>query len=122
MHNRSNSRNTRFLKQSVQITGYGNDSFEKLTTDLAKICAIFRRAAGPQLQDIGSTSQEDGFTAIDASNPYFSVRSGRKQGKERSITDDMDPKGYLRKAANTMYVHTEENKVYYHIPKLQCSV
>ena len=25
----------------------------------------------------------------------------------------MDPRGYLRKAAGTMYVHTEENKVYY---------
>jgi len=25
----------------------------------------------------------------------------------------MDPKGYLRKAAGTTYIHTKENKVYY---------
>ena len=65
---RLNSRNTRFLKQSVQITGYGTQSFDKLTTDMARIYAIFKRTNGPQLQDKAGFFQEDGFVAIVASN------------------------------------------------------
>ena len=65
---RPNSRNTKFLKQSVQITGYGTPSFDKLTTDMARIYAIFKRTIGPQLQDEVGFSQENGFVAIDASN------------------------------------------------------
>jgi hypothetical protein len=111
---RSNSRNTRFLKQSVQITGYGTQSFDKLTTNMARIYAIFKRTIGPQLQDEAGFSQEDGFVAIDASNRYFTDRfRSRNQDVECAISDEMDPKGYLRKAAGTTYIHTEENKVYY---------
>ena len=29
------------------------------------------------------------------------------------ITDKIDPKGYLRKAAGNTFIHTEENKVHY---------
>ena len=103
----------RFLRQSARITGYGNEYFEKLTTNLARIHALFKRAIGPQLQDEAGLWQQDGFAAIDASNRYFTLKTGSNQDYECSITDDMDPRGYLRKAAGTMYVHTEENKVYY---------
>jgi len=110
---RTNSANTRYLKQSVQITGYGNQSFERLRNDMARIFAIFKRTIGPQLQDEGVVSQEDGFVAIDASNRYFSVRSESNQGDECDITEDMDPKGHLRKAAGTKYIHAEDNRVCY---------
>lgn len=30
------------------------------------------------------------------------------------ITQEIDPKGYLKKAAGTTYIHTEENKVHYY--------
>jgi hypothetical protein len=80
---------------------------------MARIFAIFKRAVGLQLQDDVGTSQEDGFTVIDASNRYFTTRKGENQEGECLITDDMDPKGYLRRAAGTTYVHTVENKVYY---------
>ena len=74
---------------------------------------IFKRAIGPQLQDEAGLGQQDGFAAIDASNRYFTPKTGRNLEDECSITDDMDPKGYLRKAAGTTYTHTEDNKVYY---------
>ena len=85
---------------------------------MARVFAIFKRAMGPQLQDDVGTSQEEEFTAIDTSNRYFTARKGENQEPECLITDDMDPKGYLRRAAGTTYVHTEENKVYY-FEKLQ---
>jgi len=80
---------------------------------MTRIYAIFKRAIGPQLQDDVGTSQDDGYAAIDTSNRYFTTRTAGNQEGECLITDDMDPKGYLRKAAGTTYVHTEENKVYY---------
>ena len=110
---RTNSNSTKFLKQSVQITGYGNQTFEKLTSDIARVQAIFKRAIGPQLRDELGLSQQDGFTVIDASNRYFSIRTGTHQDDECFITEEIDPRGYLKKAAGTKYVHTEENKVYY---------
>lgn len=81
---------------------------------MARIQAIFKRAIGPQLQDEGGFSQQDGFTAIDTSNRYFSLRTGNNQYNECLITHEIDPKGYLRKAAGTMYIHTEENRVHYY--------
>ena len=110
---RSNSNNTKFLKQSVQITGFGNQIFEQLTSDIARVQTIFKRAIGPQLQDESGLSQHDGFMAINASNRYFSIRTGRHQDDECLITEEMDPRGYLKKAAGMKYVHTEENKVHY---------
>jgi hypothetical protein len=111
---RANSYNTKFLKQSARITGYGNRSFEKLTTDIARIQAIFKRAVGSQLQDEGGFSQQDGFMALDTSNRYFSLRKESNRDDECLITHEIDPKGYLRKAAGTTYIHTEENRVHYY--------
>jgi hypothetical protein len=97
----------------MQIMGYGNETFEQLTSDVARVQAIFKKAIGPQLQDKSGLLQQDGFTAIDTSNCYFSFRTGRHQDNECLITEEMDPKGYLKKAAGMKYVHTKENKVYY---------
>lgn len=81
---------------------------------MARIQVIFKRAIGSQLQDDGGFSQQDGFTAIDTSNRYFSLRTGSNQNDECLITHEMDPKAYLRKAAGTTYIHTEENRVHYY--------
>lgn len=51
--------------------------------------------------------------AIDTSNRYFTLRTERNRTDECIITDEMDPKGYLKKAAGNTYIHTEENRVHY---------
>ena len=111
---RVNSRNAKFLRQSVQVTGLGNTSFKRLLADIARIQALFKRATGPFLQDEASVSQFEEFPAIDASNRYFNPRTGRNQVDECPIMADIDPKGYLKKAAGNLFVHTEENKVRYY--------
>ena len=93
--------------------GYRTQSFENATDNMARIFAIFKRAVGPQLQDDVGAPQEDGFTAINASNRYFTARKGENQEGECLITDNMDPKGYLRRAAGMTYIHIVEKKVYY---------
>ena len=81
---------------------------------MARIHAIFKRAIGPQLLDESEFSQQDGFTVINTSNRYFSVRTESNQDDECLITQEMDPKGYLRKAAGAKYIHTDENRVHYY--------
>jgi hypothetical protein len=110
---RVNSRNTKFLRQSVQVTGLGNTSFDRLSADIARIQALFKRAIGPFLQDEAAVSQFEEFTAIDASNRYFTPRTGNQEDG-CPITADIDPKGYLMKAAGDSFMHTEENKVRYY--------
>lgn len=109
-----NSRNTKFLRQSVQVTGLGNASFRRLLADITLIHALFKTAIGPFLQDEAGVSHYEEFAAIDASNRYFNPRTGRNQEVECPIAADIDPKGYLKKAAGDSFVHTEENKIRYY--------
>ena len=109
-----NSMNVKFLRQGVQVTGLGNTSFDRLTADIARIQALFKRAIGPFLQDEAGMSQFEDFTAIDASNCYFTPRTERNHRDERPITPDIDPKGYAMKAAGDSFMHTEENQVRYY--------
>ena len=109
-----NSHNVKFLRQSVQVTGLGNASFERLLADIARIQALFKRAAGSLLQDEAGMSQFEEFAAIDACYRYFNPRTGRNQEDEYPITVDIDPKGYLKEAAGDLFVHTKENKVWYY--------
>ena len=88
---------------------------------MARIYAIFKRALGPQLQDEPDYSEEYGYSAFDASNRYFTLRSAKDHDEECPISEDMDPKGYLRKAAGGMYIHTEDNRVRYY-EKCQASI
>ena len=111
---RVNSLKAKFLRQGVQVTGLGNTSFDKLSADITRIQALFKRAIGPYLQEEAGISQFEDFTAIDASNRYFSPRTGRNQEDEHPITADIDLKGYVMKAAGDSFVHTEENKVRYY--------
>jgi hypothetical protein len=53
------------------------------------------------------------FPAIDVANRYFTPRGSADSKEIQPLTAEVDPNGYLAKAAGTTYVHTEENKVYY---------
>jgi len=62
---------------------------------------------------------KQGFHSTMASRPSMlptdTLLSGPKKNQEdeRTITNEMDPKGYLKKAAGNAYIHTEENEVRY---------
>ena len=109
-----NSHNAKFLWQSVQVTSLSNPSFKRLLGDIACIHALFKRATSSLLQDEAGVFQFEEFAAIDASNRCFNPRTWRNQEDECLIMADIDPKGYLKKAAGDLFVHTEENKVWYY--------
>lgn len=103
----------KYLRQGIQITGYGNEAFDRLKTSIATAHVMFKRTVGAMLNDEMGISDADGHFAIDASNRYFTPKSANNTGEECKITPEMDPKGFLKQAAGSEYIHTEENKVYY---------
>ena len=104
------------LCQSATLTAFGNLVFNKPIKSIAAIYAIFRRAIGDDLLVSGSAlhSTYEEFQAIDIANWYFTPRGGADLEEIRSLTTEVDPNGYLAKAAGSTYVHTKENKVYYY--------
>jgi hypothetical protein len=103
----------KFLRQSVTLTAFGNPVFDKPIENIAAIFAIFKRAVGDNIFESAAYSMYEGFPAIDVSNWYFTPRGGADVDDIRPLTEEVDPNGYLAKAAGSTYVHTEENKVYY---------
>ena len=103
----------KYLRQSVTLTAFGNPVFDKPIENIAAIFAIFKRAVGDNISESAAYSMYEEFPAIDVANRYFTPRGGADTEDIRPLTEEVDPNGYLAKAAGSMYVHTEENKVYY---------
>ncbi|KAF8969131.1 hypothetical protein BDZ97DRAFT_1915494 [Flammula alnicola] len=103
----------KYLRQSTTLTAFGNPVFDKSIENIAAIYAIFKRAIGDNLVEGAVCSTYEDFSAIDVANRYFTPRGGAATEEIRPLTAEVDPKGYLAKAAGSTYVHTEENKVYY---------
>ena len=87
--------------------------FNKPIESIAAIYAVFKRAVGDNLSESAVYSMYEDFPAIEVANRYFIPRSGAVSEEIRPLTAEVDPNGYLEKAAGSTYVHTEENKVYY---------
>lgn len=92
----------------------GNAAFDNAAANLAQIHAIFKRTIGNQLEEHAIHSDFKGYKAIDASNRYFSPRDGRRDMESVPLGIEVDPFGFLLKAAGNAYVHTDDNKVYYY--------
>ena len=104
----------KYLRQTVSITGMGNAAFDNTAVNLAQIHAIFKRTIGNQLEEHAVHSDFKGHKAIDASNRYFTPRDGKRDIESIPLGSDVDPYGFLLKAAGNTYVHTKDNKVYYY--------
>jgi hypothetical protein len=92
----------------------GNETFDNATVNLAQIHAIFKRTVGNQLEEDAVHSDFKGHKAIDTSNRYFTPRDSKGGMESVPLGNDVDPYGYLLKAAGNSYAHTEDNKVYYY--------
>jgi hypothetical protein len=109
---RPNSK-VKYLRQSATLTAFGNPVFDKPIQNIAATYAIFKRAVGDNLSESALYSTFEEFPAIEVANRYFTPRGGAALEEIRPLTAEVDPNGYLAKAAGSTYVHTEENKVYY---------
>ena len=111
LHRPSNK--VKYLRQSATVTALGHSVYDDLIENIAIIHSIFRRAVGDCLAEESVNSTFEEWPAIDVANRYFTPKAVARSEDIRPIGFDVDPYGYLKKAASSLFVHTEENKVYY---------
>ena len=102
------------MRQSISITGLQSSTFNKIIRTVAEVHAVFSRAVGNEkLEECRIITSYRGMSALELSNRYFTPRKDMAEGGELILSTDIDPYGYLVKAAGTALCYTEENAVLY---------
>ena len=117
------SKKVKYLRQSATVTAFGHPVYDGLVANIAIIHSIFRRAVGDHLIErraVGDHLIEEGINsmfeewpAIDVANRYFTPKAVACLEDIWPIGIDVDPFSSLNRAASSLFMHTEENKVYY---------
>ena len=103
----------KYLRQSATVTAFGHSIYDGVIANIAIIHSIFRRAVGNCLTEERVNSMFEEWPAIDVANQYFTPKAAARLEDIRPLGIDIDPFGSLNRAASSLFVHTEENKVYY---------
>jgi hypothetical protein len=104
----------KYARQGASLTAFGNAAFDHFLANIAVIRTIFRRAIGDQLiEDASQPLYAENSATIDVANRYFIHKANALPEDVRTLTPEVDPFGTLARAAGSVYVHTEDNKVYY---------
>ena len=102
------------MRQGVTITGLQSSTFKKIIHTVAEVHALFSRAVGiDKLEECQMITAYKGMSALELSNRYFTPRKNMVEDDELILSADIDPYGYLAKAAGTTLCYTEENAVLY---------
>lgn len=103
------------MRQSVTITGLGNENFKANITKITAIENLFNREFRDNSLSDWSPSTFKHMAAIDISNRIFTKTYGAPDSHPEEIHPSIDPTGRLKKLAGQEYIHTIDNKVeYYH--------
>jgi len=113
---RPTSPHVRHLRQSLTLTGFNAPTFQTVSENIAAVHDLFGRFVGKEsLQELTATGMFGEYVFIDMSNRYFTPRRQETLGTtEIPFSTDVDPHGFLAKAAGTSLVHTDENAVHYY--------
>ena len=109
-----NPSKTRFLRQSISLTGLGTQTFEESRKAVIAIYTLLggyvdRSKLRPCL--VGCDYGED--SGFDASNRSFTSTREAPMDKHTPFSDDVDPNGVLACLVTATYVHSESNIVDY---------
>ncbi|KAM6491852.1 hypothetical protein JOM56_012711, partial [Amanita muscaria] len=108
----ASSKQWKYLRQAVGLTGLGNPNFESSVKGLINIYAMFNRfVPADKLQANTSVDVYGEHSAINCSNRYFSSRKDHPSSKHIPFSKNVDPKGILTRAVGSVYFQTEDNVV-----------
>ena len=114
--NRPTTKQAKYLRQSISVTGLGIPEFEKNIKGLADIYSAFGRCVMvDKLAPSGIVDEYNRHRSIEISNRYFTSRKEALAEECVPISTDIDPHGLLVQAAGNNYVHTEQNIVKYYM-------
>jgi len=110
------SPHVRHLRQSLTLTGFNTSTFQSVSENIAAVHELFGRFIGKNsLQPLSCVSGFGEYVSIDMSNRYFTPRRDETLGAtEIPFTPDVDPHGFLGKAAGSGLFHSDENVVHYY--------
>lgn len=98
--------------QRVVLTGYDQIPFQDSLKAITNINATFEVEVPDDQFEPFETLEVDGLTCLKFTNRYLTPKDSAG-GHQILSLDDVDPRGYLKRAAGPRYVHTEENVVQY---------
>lgn len=101
------------IRQSVSLTGVGIDNFEIQGQCVRRVEELLARDFKEGEMDKWTTSNMYGYVSIDMGNRYFSAAKECSCLQALTMDNTIDPKGHLRAAAGTDYIHVQENEVKY---------
>ncbi|KAM6491802.1 hypothetical protein JOM56_012661 [Amanita muscaria] len=111
----ASSKQWKYLRQAVGLTGLGNPNFESSVKGLINIYAMFNRfVPADKLQANTSVDVYGEHSTINCSNRYFSSRKDHPSSKHIPFSKNVDPKGILTRAVGSVYFQTEDNVVSYY--------
>ncbi|KAF7978621.1 hypothetical protein HWV62_45103 [Athelia sp. TMB] len=103
----------RFIKQTIRLTGFGAEEFQKAFSGIANIATLM----GEHLEhgDIETWKPEryKVWQALDIGNRYFLHQNTEGDAVGVSLPSNVDPDGVLASMAGDKWVHTEDNQVKY---------
>jgi hypothetical protein len=112
---RATSRQVRYLRQRVSLTGLGTSDFDESIQGIMDVHTTFARCVPlNKLAPCGIVDDFDGYGTIELSNRYFTLKKDAATQEQVPFSTDIDPFRFLAIAAGHQYVHTEENVVRYY--------
>ena len=109
---RPNSNRVKFLRQSVTLTGFGTETFEKGIKALNEVHALFdRHIPENKLGECTIIDKCDEHLGIHLTNRYFTSRRESPTEPHIPFASDVDPMGYLANLVGGTYFQSEQNIV-----------
>jgi hypothetical protein len=105
----------RYLRQSVQLTGFDCPTFVTYIDKLRQLHDMFgRHVPEGKLQPL-SIDDFQAFNCLNIATRYFSSRHDNPHGASVPFTRSIDPRGILRNMTVDQYFHGEDNEVQYYV-------
>ncbi|KAF8336027.1 hypothetical protein F5887DRAFT_891718, partial [Amanita rubescens] len=111
----ANSNRVKFLRQSVTLTGFGTETFEKGIKALNEVHALFdRHIPENKLGECTIIDKCDEHLGIHLTNRYFTSRRESPTEPHIPFASDVDPMGFLANLVGGTYFQSEQNTVKYY--------
>ena len=108
----------KYLRQSVTLTGFGMETFEKGIKALTEVHALFdRHIPESKLGECTIIDKCDEYLGIHLTNRYFTSWHELPTELHVPFPGDVDPMGYLANLVGGiggMYFHSKQNSVKYY--------
>ncbi|KAM6489424.1 hypothetical protein JOM56_015141, partial [Amanita muscaria] len=104
------SKQAKYLRQSISVTGLGTPYFEASMKGLSNIFVLFSQfVPADKLQTCSMMGKFGEHASLDTGNRYFTAKKDNPTERHIPFSADVDPNRILERAAKGRYIHSEHN-------------